>query len=428
MLRSIVLTTIVMIVLSSANDWQRSTCAEVHWTGWLGPARNGWVSGFQSPTRWPERLERDWQVEVGTGYGSPLVVGGCVYQHARQDEEEVVWCLDVVTGAVKWRQSQAAPFTMGGGGEWHGKGPKSSPALADGRLFTLSIAGVLSARDVTSGKLLWSRDYGSRFEKGHPYWGAATSPLIDGSRVVVHFGTDDEGVLVALDVETGQEIWSLGKDGPSYSSPLLVEINQTRQIVEWNHRALVGVDSDSGRLLWEYPFPHAGSNQNMPTPVFHQGHVLVGGENRGIRSVEPILESGVWTAKEAWHQKEVALDMSTAVVNGELLFGFSHYGAGRLFCLDIKTGEILWQGPGRSGKNVMFLSIPDYVVALMDDGLLQIIAATSHRFQKVASYRVADRPTWAPPVLLDHGILVKDEQSLSRWSLPNPTSPSSSAR
>ena len=424
--RPMVLTVTALIFLSVASTWQPSSGAEVHWPGWRGPGRDGWVSGFRPPTRWPERLERVWQVEVGTGYASPVVSGRRVYQHARQGDDEMVWCLDLDSGAVKWRQGYAAPFTIGSGAEFHGKGPKSSPALAPGKLFTLSITGLLSAWDADSGEPLWRRDYRSRFEKTHPYWGAATSPLVDGNRVVVHFGTDDEGALIALDVENGKEIWTHAGDGPSYASPILVEIQGKRQIVELTMKGLVSVDSESGRLLWEYPFPQVGTNQNMVTPVYHGGLVLVGGENRGIHGLEPRLAGGVWTVHERWHQDEVALNMSSAVANGELLYGFSHYGLGRLFCLDPKTGKVLWQGPGRTGENVMFLSIPGHVMALVNDGNLQILAATGDRFVTLASYRVAESPTWAPPVLLHGGILVKDQQSLCRWSLADPTASTAS--
>ena len=396
---------------------QFSSTKNLDWPGWLGPKRNGWVSGFQPPTRWPERLKKTWQVEVGIGYGSPLVAAGRVYQHARQGNDEVVWCLDLETGDVKWRQRSPAPFKVGGGAEFHGKGPKSSPVMADGRIFTMSITGVLTAWNAASGKQLWRRDYDSRFKKSHPYWGASTSPIIDGDRIIVHFGTDERGALVALDVASGKEIWSHGQDGASYSSPLLVEIHGIRQVVEWNHRALVGVDSKSGRFLWEFPFPHVGSDQNMPTPVFHDGRVLLGGENRGIHSLEPQLNDGVWSVKKRWHQDKVALDMSSAVVNGDLLYGFSHYGKGRLFCLDTRSGEVLWQGPGRTGQNAMFLAIPDHVVALIDNGQLKVISASGEGFKTVATYRVAESPTWAPPVLLKRGILTKDNRTLTRWSL-----------
>ncbi|MBC8868693.1 MAG: PQQ-binding-like beta-propeller repeat protein [Planctomycetes bacterium] len=130
MLRPIVVTVTAFIFLPVASSWQPSSGADVHWPGWRGPARDGWVNGFQPPTRWPERLERVWQVQVGAGYASPVVSGDRVYQHARQGDDEVVWCLDLETGTVKWHRSYALPFTMGRGGERHGKGPKSSPALA----------------------------------------------------------------------------------------------------------------------------------------------------------------------------------------------------------------------------------------------------------------------------------------------------------
>lgn len=412
---ALTLTTVCCLAIAGIDP---VSSADGSWTGWLGPQRNGWVAGFQPPAEWPEQLKQVWQADVGAGYGSPLVSGGRVYQHARQGEEEVVWCLDLETGDVIWQRSDPVPFQIGGGAEKHGKGPKSSPALADGRLFTLSIAGRLSAWDAASGDRLWSRDFADRFEKTHPYWGASTSPLVDGDRVIVHFGNDDQGALIALDAETGDEIWSHGDDGASYASPILVEINGVRQIVELNMRAIVSVESDSGRFLWEYPYPQVSTDQNMVTPVFYRGLVLQGGENRGIRCLEPRLEDGEWTVEERWHQEDVALDMSTAVVNGDLLYGFSHYKSGQLFCLDPATGDVLWEGPGRTGENVMFLSIPGHVVALIDDGELQIISASGDGYEPVASYRVAETPTtWAPPVLLDGGILVKDERMLTRWSM-----------
>ena len=388
-----------------------------YWPGWLGPHRNGWVDGFQPPTLWPNQLEKGWQVEVGTGYSSPLVAGGLVYQQARQGEEEVLWCFDLESGDLKWRQSYAVPYKIAAGGERHGKGPKSSPVLASGRIFTMSILGDLSAWKADTGGLVWRTDYGSRFQPNRPNWGVATSPIVDGNRVIVHFGNDDEGALVALEAATGAEVWSQGVDGPSYSSPLAVEIHGVRQVLDWNHRALVGVESRSGRFLWEFPFPHIGSDQNMPTPVFHEGRVFLGGENRAIHCLEPQVSDGHWSVEELWHQEDVALNMSTAVVNGDLLFGFSHYKMGQFFCLDIATGEVLWRGPGRTGDNVMFLSLPGYVMALVNDGRLQIIAARSDRFEKVASYRVSDDDTYAPPVLTSGGVLIKDKRSLAFWSL-----------
>ncbi|MBM82969.1 MAG: serine/threonine protein kinase [Planctomycetaceae bacterium] len=390
---------------------------DANWTGWLGPKRDGWVGHFKAPTTWPSKLKKQWQTEVGAGYGSPIVVGNRVFQHSRQGGEEVVRCVDLTTGDVAWKKSYPAPFKVGGGGEYHGKGPKSCPIYADGRVFTLSISGVLTAWKADTGKKLWSRDFENLFKSGHPNWGATTSPIVDGDRVVVHFGTDDEGTLMALNVRTGNEEWQQGHVGASYSSPLLVETNGVKQIVEWNHLFLSGIESETGKLLWKYSAPHVGTDQNMPTPTFHKGRILLGGENRGIQSIEPRRFGKSWGVKQLWHQRKVALDMSTAVMNGKYLYGMSHYGKGRLFCLDPNSGDIKWQGPGRLGSNVTFLSIPGHIVALTDSGEVQIVAATPDEYKKVASYQVAETATWAPPVLLEDSLLIKDTTSLIRWSL-----------
>lgn len=407
---------VALFVVCSVSGSSRLSAVEVFWTGMLGPNRDGWVSYFQPPEQWPKQLQTKWRAEVGTGYGSPLVSGDRVFQHARQGQNEIVYCLDLEGGNVVWQKSYVVPFKMGSGAEKHGKGPKSSPIYANGRLFTMSITGQLSAWDGTTGELLWRRDYDARFGKSRPYWGASTSPIVDQNHIFVHFGTEEKGALVALSQETGEEFWTQGSDGASYSSPLLVDLDGVRQIVEWNHRALVGVECSTGRLLWQYEFPHQGKNQNMPTPVADRGRILLGAENRGLHSLEPRQENGEWTVEKRWSQRKVALNMSTAVSNGNLLYGFSHYGKGRLFCVNLTTGEILWQGPGRSGENATFLSLPRHVVALTDSGELQIITASAKKLEVVASWRVADGPTWTPPVLLPNGILVKDHKTLTRWS------------
>lgn len=409
-LSSLVLGTLTFTASGEEGEWR--------WPGLLGPKRDGWVGGFKAPAPWPERVHSLWEVEVGEGYGTPLVAGNRVYQHARQGDDEVLWCLDLETGAVKWRKTVFTAFKIAGGGEFHGKGPKSCPVLADGRVFTMSITGVLTAWDADSGKLLWRRDDSKRYDrKNQPHWGVATSPIVDGDQVVVHFGNDDRGELVALDVETGKELWTHGKDGASYSSPLVLTIAGVRQIVEWNHRALVGVESGTGRFLWEQPFPHVGNNQNMPTPTHHEGTILLGGENRGIHCFVPRKQGdGSWSVSKRWSQEELALDMSTAVINDGLLYGMSHYKMGRLFCLDPTTGEILWQSRGRVGDNVAFLAVPGFVLALIDRGELQVIQATGKEFKQVVTYEVAESPTWAPPVLLKQGFLIKDKKKLTRWS------------
>ena len=386
------------------------------WPGWLGPERNGRVEGFKPPVQWPAELKPKWSVEVGSGYGSPVVVDGKAFVHSRQGDKEMVRALETDSGKVLWTKGYPVPFKMGGGGERHGKSPKANPAYSDGRFFTTSISGILSAWDAESGKLLWRKVPGKRFGQSHAHWGASNSPIVLGDMIVNLFGNEEAGALMALDVATGEKIWSMGNDGTCYSSPFSVEIDGVRQIVAWNHRALVGVEPADGRLLWGFPFPHKTHNQNMPTPAFHDGKILLGAENRGLHSIVPILKKGKWSVSTSWSQKELALDMASAIVAEGFLYGLSHYGQGRLFCLDPGNGEILWQGSPRTGPYATFLSFPGHVLTLSHQGRLVIFKASPKGFQSVASYALSDNSTWAAPVLLKDGILVKDAETLSLWT------------
>jgi len=386
------------------------------WTGWLGPDRNGWVEGFAVPEAWPTKVESIWRTKVGTGYGTPLVVGDRIFQHGREGENEILSCIDFREGKLLWQsKDEGVAFTMGGGGSAHGKGPKSSPVVADGRVFTMSIVGTLTGWDAETGKRLWRRDYRSEYAQNHPHWGVSASPIVDGKQLVVHVGNDEDGTLLGLDVATGKEIWRQGKVGTDYNSPLIVEIEGVRQIIQWTHEDVTGVESQTGKLLWSFHFPHRGNNQNTPTPVFHKGRLIVGGENRGIKCLEPKRGESGWSVTQLWHQEEVSLDMSSAVMNDGYLYGLSEYKRGRLFCLDPVSGKVQWQTQGRAGDHVSFLAVPGHVLALTNKGSLKVLKATPAKYEELLSYEVSDGPTWAPPVLLDDGFLIKGHDSLQRW-------------
>ena len=388
------------------------------WTGWRGPTRDAQVKRFVPPEVWPEKLESVWKVEVGEGYSTPLVVGGKVFQYARQQGEEVLWCLDRKTGKSMWRRNTKVDFEAGSGGERHGLGPKSTPVFADGRVFTLSITGVLAGWSAEDGMPLWQRDFRERFDVSHPYWGTATSPVVEGGRLYAHTGSCEKGALFCIDPKTGKDLWVRDEDANCYSSPLVETIDGVRQLVEFNHAGLCGIDLENGSLLWKHPFSHRGNNQNTPTPVRHGDMLIAGGENRGVFGVRPKRVDGQWSVEPVWQHRLVSIDMNSPVVNDELVYGFSHLKMGRIFCLDPGTGTILWEGEPRAGENGQFLSIPGHVLALTDGGLLQVLRANRQAFDIARSYRVAEDGTWTAPALVDDALLIKDRNHLALWRLP----------
>ncbi|MFH5804699.1 PQQ-binding-like beta-propeller repeat protein [Alienimonas sp. DA493] len=399
------------------------------WPGWLGPERDGRAAGFAETVDWTAAPTERWRVEVGTGYGSPLVAGERVYLHARQGGDEVLWRLDAATGETVWRRAWAAPFEAQPGGERHGAGPKASPLLADGRVFTHGITGTLRAWDAESGEPLWSREPAARFAPGRPNWGTSGSPAFAPNTgphgaVILHMGNDDAGALTAFDARTGETIWELIGDGASYSSPVVTTLEGVRQVVVWTHEAVLGVDAATGKELWRSPLPHVGGDQNMPTPTIHDGTVIVGAENRGVRALRPEKGANGWTVEQLWHTEAASLDMSTGVISGGVLYGFSHLRSGQLFAMDPATGELLWSTRGREGDNATLLAVPSAdgeagrVLALRDDGTLVVLAARGAETEILASHRVAAGDTWAPAAPLPGGLLVKDLDTLRRLSFP----------
>ncbi|MEN8694588.1 MAG: PQQ-binding-like beta-propeller repeat protein [Akkermansiaceae bacterium] len=393
------------------------------WSGWRGANRDAKVPDFVPPKTWPEKLTKVWTSEVGDGYATPLVLGDRVYQHARQDGKEVLWCLNLKDGKALWKKTVPVKFEAGRGGERHGLGPKSTPTITDGRIFTLSITGVLTAWASQDGELLWTRDFKERFEESHPYWGTATSPIVDDGRLFVHTGNCEEGALFCIDPKSGKDLWVNDEYANCYSSPLVETIGGVRQLVELNHGGLCGVDVTDGKLLWRHPFTHHGNNQNTPTPVRHGDLLIVGGENRGMFAVKPQKGDKGWTVERLWKHRDVSFDMSSPVMNDGLVYGFSEFKMGRLACLDPTSGEVLWEGEPRAGKNGQFLSLPGYLLSLTNDGLLRVLRANREKYDVLRTYRVAEDKTWTAPALVDDALFIKAGDHLTVWRFPRDEGP-----
>lgn len=412
------LAAIIFSTLSLSQSYGESSS----WTGWLGPDRAAQAQGFETPETWPEELQQHWRVELGEGYATPLVVGNRIFQHARQGNDEVLWSLDRKTGKPVWRKEVPVEFVAGRNGEAHGLGPKSTPTYADGRVFTLSIIGVLTAWSAEDGTQLWTRDFRENFETSHPYWGTATSPIVEGDRIFAHTGSCENGALFCIDTRTGEDIWVRKEEANCYSSPIIETFEGVRQLVGFNHEGLCGIDIENGALLWKYPYPHRGNNQNTPTPARYKNVLVVGGEDRQMFGVEVQKTADGWSAERAWRHREASLDMSSPIVHDGLIYGFSQLKTGQFFCLDPLTGAMKWKGTPRMGKNGQLLSLPGCILTLTDDGTCRILRASGEKYEVIQSYQVARDQTWAAPALLHDRLLIKGLNHLTSWGLTAATS------
>ena len=388
------------------------TVSASQWPQWRGPNRDGVVAKANVPAAWPEKLAPKWKQTVGEGYASPVVGDGRVYVHSRQDPDEVVTALDLATGKPVWTQRYPASFNKSKYATEMSKGPFSTPLFANGRLFTLGSSAVLTAFDAASGKVLWKKDWSKEISTAKLFTGTSMSPIITDGLLIVHVGDDDAGAFRAFDPATGTEKWSLPGHGPGYASPVVTTFGGTRQIVTMTDKAVVGVEIATGKELWQIAFPDE-FNENIVTPVVAGDVLVVSGIRKGTLGYRIAKTGAKFTATQAWANADVPMYMSSPIVDGTHVYGFSNKRKGQLFCLDATTGKVTWSTEGRAGMNASLQSAGADLVVLTTDGELLIVKRNPAKYEEVRRYKVADGQTWAQPVLLGNQIVVRDATTIA---------------
>ncbi len=380
------------------------------WPQWRGPDRDGRQPGFKIPASWPKELTQKWKATVGRGDASPAVAGKKVYAFTRQDADELTVCLDADSGKELWRdkyESAAATEPMG-----RHPGPRSSPAVANGKVVTYGARGILSCLDAETGKLVWRKD---DFSGSWPRFFTASSPMICEGLCVAQLGGEEKGGVVAYDLTTGAEKWKWTEDGSAYSSPILLDIAGARVVAAMTAKKVVGLSAGTGKLLWEVPFPVPGRAYNAATPILNGSTVIYAGAGRGTRAAAIEKAGEKFTAKELWSNPEHAVQFNTPVLKGGALYGIS--AKGDLFCLDAKTGKTLWNAPVGGREFGSVVDAGAVLMALTPQAELTVFEPSGTEYKKIASYKVAGNEIYAHPVLAGSGIYIKDQDSLSLWTL-----------
>ncbi len=382
------------------------------WAQWRGPNRDGVTNDFLAPAVWPEKLKPIWKTEVGSGYSSPVVSKDRAWIHSRKGEEEVVSCLDLRTGKIVWSKGYPVAFTKNRYATEMGKGPYSTPALYDGRLYTLGATAILSCFDANTGELKWRKDFGAP-DTSKMFCGTAFSPVIDQGNLIIYVGDDIKGgSMFAFDPATGRERWKWTGEGPGYASPIVVDLEGARQIVTMTDKSVIGVESKTGKFLWRMPWPDEW-NENIVTPILYKNLLIFSGVRKGTVAAQLAKNGAEWTAKQVWHNPEIAMYMNSPVLEGDHLFGMSSKRKGQYFCLEAATGKVLWTTEGREGGGAAILNTKGALLILTSDANLIVTKKSAKGFEQVAKYSVADSATHAHPVALGKRLLVKDDASIA---------------
>lgn len=377
------------------------------WPQWRGANRDGKASGFAAPAKWPGQLEQKWKTTVGTGDATPALVGDKLYVFSRQGDEEVLSCLNAADGKEVWKDKYAAQAVSGAAARH--PGPRSSPAVAEGKVVTLGVAGVVSCWD-TSGKLAWRKD---PFPKVTPKFFAATSPIIVEGKAIVHVGGQGNGAIIAFDLASGAEKWRWGAEGPDYGSPALMTADGVKQIVTPTEKSIVGIAVADGKLLWQRPFPIQGMAYNAATPIVDGQTVIYTGKGRGAKAVQIAKKGDGIEATELWSNPDLAPQFTSPVLRDGLLFGLSDKG--NLYCLDAKTGKTDWTDAAARDRQG-FTSIVDggsCLLALASSGEMTVFKPEGKQYEEIAKIKVSDTPIYAHPVLAGNRIFIKDAESVA---------------
>ena len=374
------------------------------WPGFRGPGRDSIVRGVRIETDWsgspPVEL---WRRPIGPGWSSFAVRGNLLYTQEQRGDDEVVACYNMTTGEPVWRHRDAARFWESNGGA----GPRATPTLSNGRVYTFGATGILNALDAGDGAVVWSRNPASDTGTEVPGWGFASSPLVVDDIVIVAAG----GKLVAYDLATGNPRWSGPAGGGGYSSPQLATIGGAAQVLLLSGAGATSVAPADGRLLWEHPWP-VGTRIVQPA-LTADGDVLIGA-NEGIGRIAVAHGAGGWTAKERWTSTGLKPYFNDFVVHKGHAFGFD---GSILACIDLEDGKRAWKG-GRYGHGqLILLPDQDLLLVLSEQGELALVRATPDQFTELARFPAIEGKTWNHPALAGDVLLVRNGQEMVAFRL-----------
>jgi outer membrane protein assembly factor BamB len=384
-----------------------ATTSEVGWPGFRGAKRDGVVRGVRIETDWAQKPPvAIWRKPVGPGWSSFAVNDNLVYTQEQRGENEVVSCYDLATGKLVWKHNDAARFWESNAGA----GPRGTPTLNNGRVYTLGATGILNALDARNGAVIWSRNAASDTKSKTPGWGFSGSPLVVGDVVIVAAS----GALAGYDVGTGNPRW-LGPTGEAgYSSPHLFTIGGVEQVLFTNGKGVSSVAPADGKLLWKHDW---ASDSIVQPAITADGDVLLG-SGSGMATGVGLLRIGVengpngWTTKERWLSDGLNPYFNDFVVHKDHAYGFD---GNTITCIDLKSGQLKWEG-GRYGHGQMVvLSDQDLLLLISEEGELALVKATPDQFTELARFKAIEGKTWNHPVIVGDTVLVRNSEEMAAF-------------
>lgn len=385
-----------------------------YWTDFRGPNRDGHYVEKPILTNWPTGgLKKLWSQPVGAGYASFVVADGHAFTIEQRRENEVVTAYEIATGRELWAHSYAAKFSESMGGD----GPRATPTVHEGRVYSMGGQGEFCCLDAATGKLLWRKNVLDEARATCLYFGMSASPLIVDDTVIAlsgePSGAGTNQTVIAYDKVSGQRRWSSLEDKQAYTSPMLVTLAGQRQLLVVTATRIVGMKPENGGLLWEIPWRVQYDNAiAQPVLVGANQFVMSAGYGGGAMLVEITRAGTSFSARQVWKNQNLKNKFNSSVFWNGFVYGLDE---GILTCIDAATGQRRWK-EGRYGYGQLLLA-SGHLVVLSGEGELVLLRANPDRHEELARFQAIAGKTWNHPAVADGKLLVRNSVEMACFDI-----------
>ena len=405
---------IALIIVFSSLVRPASVAEAQDWPQFLGPTRNGKYAGNDVTTVFPKAGPPVvWKKTIGQGFSGPVVAEGKLILFHRMGDKEIVECLDSATGKEIWRFDYPTHYRDDFGFD---EGPRSTPSIASGRVYTFGAEGMLHCLDFVSGKKVWAVDTHQQFDVRKGFFGAACSPFSEGRGVLLNIGGTKPSGLVAFDRETGKVMWAVSRDEASYSSPVAATVGALRTVFCFTRSGLIGVDPAGGSIRFEFPWrARMQASVNAATPLVVRDVVFISSSYQTGAALLQVTGSAV---KKVWSSDDVLSNhYASSIAHNDYLYGYhgrQEHGPS-LRCVQLQTGKVMWSVESFGSGTLMLAG--QQLLVLKERGELLIAAAIPKAFQLLAKAQIVSGTVRAYPAVAQGRLYVRNDNSLVCISL-----------
>lgn len=388
-----------IVVLSILTFMSTNFLHSADWPTWRGPNHNGITEENNWTPKSIEKLDKAWEINIGYGYASVCVVDGKVYTMGNSEKKDNVFCLDEETGKTIWSYAYATE-------DGKFEGTRATPVYNDGKIYTISRNGQIHCFNSEDGNIIWNRDLLEDYYAKNITWGVASSPRIVGNMLLLNINKSG----VALDKNTGKDIWVSEVEKFAYATPMIYNMNGITYTAIFSAKTMYGVEVETGKIVWEYPWKTSW-DVNGADPIFFDNKLFL---SSGYKTGCTLLDLTSVPPKEIWKNKNIQAQFGSCVLIDGYIYG-PKGDCGRktsgLSCINAKTGELQWEA------NLGFSSLiaaDKNLIIITEKGILHIAEVNPNEYKEISQVQVIDasrkNPVWTAPVFANKRIYIRNHQ------------------